>query len=179
MKLKVQTRSSGEQEVDANTILMFPQGIPGFENCRQFSLFYDESRDDLQETTKSSSIPSDEDVVYRVHWLQSLEEPALVLSVVVPAQIGVTYSIQMTDEEAQLLQIDPDQDPEDVLILLILAKTTDQDVLENNSLNRLFLVAGSQVKPNLTGPLVLNMRHRLGMQKVLQTIRYNLEIQGS
>lgn len=177
MTMKVLTRGSGELEVDPDTVLTFPAGIPGFEECRRFKLFYDINRDVADRGSQGFYEPREEDVIRRVYWMQSLDDATVVFSVVVPSQFGVTFSFPLDDEEVSLLKLG-EEDPEPVLILMILSKVLDKDPAGETAVLPSFRVSGTRVRPNLTGPLVLNMRERVGLQKVLGNIRYHLEVRG-
>ena len=58
--MKVQTKIFGEIEIGDDKIITFPGGIIGFPEMTKFTLLFDEEK-------KPASI----------HWLQSLDEPAL------------------------------------------------------------------------------------------------------
>ncbi|MBF0284637.1 MAG: flagellar assembly protein FliW [Magnetococcales bacterium] len=160
--MKVQTRDAGELEIDPETVLQFPKGIPGFENCTRFKLFRSEG------TQEAETSP--------LHfWLQSLDDPAVVFSVAEPSSIGISYQVVLTDEEEKLLEIDPTNVGEDeVGVLVMLSKTKFPEEVEAP----LFNISYNAIRPNFSGPLFLNLKKRLGVQKLLAQPQFSLLIQG-
>jgi flagellar assembly factor FliW len=132
--MKIKSNVFGEQDADPESILTFPKGMPGFENCTRYKLFHEEN---------------DQPVV---HFLQSIDDPNVSFSVVDPALLGVHYQFVLTDEEEQLLKV---ESSDDILVLLIAYKPQPDAGAKAN------------INANLDGPIVLNVRTRLGMQKVL------------
>lgn len=118
----------GPLDVDESTIITFPEGMPGFEQCIRFKLLH-------------------EDVTNpKVLYLQSLDEPSVIFSVVDANILGLNYQLTLTDEEAAKLG---NGDPADVVLLLTLAKEG----------------LSGRVKPNTCSPIVLNTVTRLAIQK--------------
>jgi flagellar assembly factor FliW len=101
----INTAAFGEQAIDPETLIHFPEGIVGFEDCTRFKLFHEEGGEGL------------------VHWLQSADQPELSLSVVDPSRFGIGYSFELDDRETALLALDS---PEDVLVLILLYRQPDQ-----------------------------------------------------
>lgn len=99
------TAAFGEQAIDPDTLIHFPEGIVGFEDCTRFKLFHEEGGDEL------------------VHWLQSADRPELSLSVADPARFGIHYDFALDDREIAVLGL---EQPEDALVLLILYKKPEQ-----------------------------------------------------
>jgi flagellar assembly factor FliW len=99
--LKFDSTQFGTQEIDPDSILDFPKGMPGFENCTRYKLFHQEQ---------------DRPVV---HWLQSLDEPDVAFALVDPAKFGINYEFVLSDEEINLLQMDQ---VDELAILLIAYK---------------------------------------------------------
>jgi flagellar assembly factor FliW len=82
--------------------------------------------------------------------LQSLDDPGLALQVIDPTTLGFHYELQLTDAESALLQSPA---AEDVAVMQVLYKKE---------------VDGKAViLPNLRAPLIINMRARVGLQKVV------------
>jgi flagellar assembly factor FliW len=100
---KIETRF-GPLEIDPQTVLEFPQGLPGFEQCIRYKLLH-EDRVDPQ-----------------VMWLQSLDDADLVFSVIEAERLGLNYQIALTDEEEALLAL---KSPQDAVLLLILSRPED------------------------------------------------------
>ena len=133
--MKFHSTQFGMQEVDPESILTFPKGMPGFEGSTRYKLFHDDQ---------------EQQVV--VHWLQSIDEPDVAFALVDPAVFGLNYEFVLTDEEEQLLKM---ESVDDIAVLLIAYKPQpDADSKAN-------------INANINGPIVLNMRSRLGLQKIL------------
>lgn len=137
--MKIDTARFGELDVNPETILTFPKGLAGFAECTRFQLLYEEG--------------GEGPVVFI---LQSLDDPALTLSVVDPTLFGFNYEITLSDEEVALLQVG---DPSEVAVLLIVYKP------QGGGASSPVLAGG--VAANINGPLVLNPGKKLGLQKVL------------
>ncbi|WP_432743694.1 flagellar assembly protein FliW [Methylobacter sp. G7] len=100
----------GKQFIDSNTIINFPNGIPGFEDQTRFKLFHQEGDNPL------------------IFWLQSLDDESLTLSVAQPSIFNINYNFELNDAEEAILGI---EDIADTLILIILHKDeTDQPTIK-------------------------------------------------
>jgi len=95
--MKISTASFGQQDIDPDTIITFPNGLPGFEACQRFKLFHAEENDSLKS-------------------LQSIDDAELCFSLMEPILFGYEYEMQLSDEDQALLQI---KDAEDLMILLM------------------------------------------------------------
>lgn len=104
----------GNVEVDEQTVIDFPLGLPGFEQCHRFKLFHEEG-------------PSPQ-----VMWLASLDQPDVVFSVVEASRLGLQYKLVLSDEESALLGLDSAQ-PTEVVLLLILIKPSERDPVKPNT----------------------------------------------
>jgi len=82
MVMLVKTKHFGEVELDESKIIYFENGILGFEDCKKYTILYEE------EEGKRSDIS----------WLQSLDEPALALPVISPFIIKPDYNPVIEDE---------------------------------------------------------------------------------
>lgn len=98
--MEIQSKLLGNQQVNPDTIITFPCGIPGFENQTRFKLFHQEGSE----------------IVY---WLQALDNADLTFSVASPLTFNIHYSFVLTDEEAKLLEL---TNPDDLIILILLHK---------------------------------------------------------
>ena len=96
--MEIKSKFLGKQNVDPDTIINFPKGLPGFEDQTRFKLFHQE----------------DNSIIY---WLQSVDDEELTFSVTDPANFNINYSFILTDEEQALLKLD---NIEDLFILIIL-----------------------------------------------------------
>ncbi|MDR1994530.1 flagellar assembly protein FliW [Azonexus sp.] len=91
--------------------------------------------------------------------LQSLDEPGLALQIVDPTTLGFHYELQLSDAESSLLQW-PAAD--DVVVMQVLYKKE--------------IDGKADIVPNLRAPLVINLRARIGLQKVMENFRPNVTL---
>lgn len=98
--MEIQSKQLGSQQVNSDSVISFPRGIPGFEDQTRFKLFQQQ----------------DSEIVYL---LQSVDDENLIFSVALPAHFNINYSFVLTDEEVGLLQLD---NSEDLVILIMLHK---------------------------------------------------------
>ena len=98
--MEIQSKLLGSLQIDPDSIITFPRGIPGFEDQTRFKLFHQEGSE----------------IVY---WLQSLDNGDLTFSVAHPLLFNINYNFTLTDEEEQLLALD---NIDDLLILILLHK---------------------------------------------------------
>ncbi|OAI21554.1 flagellar biosynthesis protein FliW [Methylomonas lenta] len=103
--MDIQSKLLGNQQVNPDTIITFPRGIPGFEDQTRFKLFHQEGSE----------------IVY---WLQAVDSDDLTLSVAHPSHFNINYNFVLTDDEEQLLQINND---DDLVILIVLHKDDNVD----------------------------------------------------
>lgn len=102
--MEIKSKFLGEQRVDPDTIIVFPKGIPGFEDQTRFKLFHQE----------------DNPIIF---WLQSVDDEDLTFSAANPVDFNINYSFILTDEEQTLLELSsPDE-----LAVLILLHTDEND----------------------------------------------------
>ena len=87
-----------------------------------------------------------------VFWLQSTADPGVRFPVTDPALLNVAYEVMLSDDEEALLQV---TDPQDLAILVTLAKGEAE---------------GKGIHANLLGPIFINMRTRIGLQKLLNNV---------
>ncbi len=124
--------------IDADKILTFPQGIPGFEKYTTYVVYHKEEND------------------LNAFWLESCEEPKVAFTLVDPGQYGLSYELELTDEERDLLKAEK---AEELGIFMVLSKK-DGDGKTAPVLNA-----------NIVGPIIINPRTRLGLQKVIYRSR--------
>ena len=129
--------------IDSEKILTFPLGIPGFEKYTTYVVYHKEEND------------------ISAFWLESCEEPKVTFTLVDPAQYGLNYELELTDEEREHLKAEV---AEELGIFMVLSKK------EN----------GSQPTPalnaNIAGPIIINPRTQLGLQKVIWRSRLQATI---
>jgi len=143
--MKFHSTQFGTQEIDPESILTFPKGMPGFENCTRYKLFHEDKEQPV------------------VHWLQSIDDPNVAFSVVDPAVFGLNYEFVLSDEEERLLKM---ESVDDIAVFLIAYKQQpDADSKAN-------------INANINGPIVLNIRTRIGMQKVLVGLQADITLKS-
>ena len=86
MKFMLQRFGAEEIEIDPQSIITFPRGIPPFEHCQRYKLFHEEGKGN-------------------VFWLQSLDDTDVLFSVTDPDLLRVSYEVTLSDEELDLLQV--------------------------------------------------------------------------
>ena len=143
--MEIKTARFGKLEIDAKSILDFPNGIPGFEKCNKFKLFHNENAN----TDSGKSL----------FWLQSLDDPDLTFQAIDPVEFGFNFEFDLTDEESGLLKL---EDTTDVAMLLLVSKLEDQNH------------GKPSIKAHMTTPIVINLKSSIGFQKILKDINYDL-----
>ncbi len=78
----VNTRHFGEIDLEENKIIYFEHGILGFEDCKEYTILYDEQDGNRPE----------------ISWLQSLDEVSLAIPVVSPGLVKQDYNPNVDDE---------------------------------------------------------------------------------
>lgn len=128
---------------DTGKVITFPLGIPGFETYTNYTIFH------KQENGSG------------VYWLESEDSPKVTFTLVDPTDYGLNYSLDLSDEEQEILEA---SDPGELAIMLMLSKKEEgQDQV-------------SALHANIAGPLVLNLDKRKGLQKVLVKARMDVNI---
>ncbi|MBV8659726.1 MAG: flagellar assembly protein FliW [Burkholderiales bacterium] len=126
--MQIVTPQFGALDIDEDTIITFPEGMPGFEDCKRFKLLHEDG-------------PAP-----RVLWLQSIDAPELVMSVIDSSLLDFHYQLNLSDEERALIDY---ADDAEIILLLTLAR-----------------VGGTgAVQPNTGSPIVLNAARRKALQK--------------
>ncbi len=118
----------GQIEVDPNTIIHFPLGIPGFEDCKNYKLLHEDSKDP------------------QVLWLQSLDDAAVLFTIIEAERLGLNYMLTLSDEECACIDL---KTAEDAQLFLILSRPD-----------------GSPISANTRAPLIINLQSRKGLQKL-------------
>ena len=111
--MKIKTRIFGEIEVAEEKIIHFPEGIIGFPDCMNFTLIFDEEK----EQKKS------------ICWLQSLDEQNFALPVLDPLLVKEDYNPTVAEEVIQNIG---NLAPENTLVLVTV---TVPEKIENMSVN--------------------------------------------
>ena len=103
--MEIQSKLLGNQQIDPDSIITFPKGIPGFDDQTRFKLFHQEGSE----------------IVY---WLQAVDNDELTFSVAHPSNFNINYSFALTDAEEALMDYQPG---DDLLILILLHKDDETD----------------------------------------------------
>ena len=109
--MKIESPRFGTLVIEPANVIEFPRGLPGFEDCRRFSLFH----------------PEGEDPKYFI--LQSLDEPDIAFYLADPARFGFSYELSLSDEEVAEIGL---ADPANAVVAVILTKAEDTAPLSAN-----------------------------------------------
>jgi len=148
--MKANTTRFGELEINPETILTFPHGLPGLENCTRYLLLHEDKEGPV------------------VFYMQSLDDPAVTFSIVDPALFGFNYEFTLSDEEEKLLQAD---NSNELAVVLMVYKPQGADG------QKIEFTGG--IGANINGPLVLNLGKKLGFQKVLVGPQFDITLRES
>ncbi|MFZ5968975.1 MAG: flagellar assembly protein FliW [Bacillota bacterium] len=94
----IQTRHFGEIEIQEDTILDFPEGIPGFEAFKKYAII------------------KNPDPENHFHWLQCVDNPEITFVVINPFLVMENYDFEIPEYIVEKLKI---EDHGDILILSI------------------------------------------------------------
>jgi flagellar assembly factor FliW len=78
-------------DISPDKVISFPEGLPGFEDCKRFGLF-EQDKDGILFT------------------LQCLEQPGVAFTVADPAIFGFRYDMPLTDENVAALGLAPEDE---------------------------------------------------------------------
>ena len=106
MEITLPRFGSEKVKIDLGTVIEFPAGLPGFEDCQRFKLFHQDGKDPL------------------VFWLQSLDDTDVVFSLADPELLKISYELTLNDDEQQALRISPD---DELNIAIMLSRNTTDD----------------------------------------------------
>ena len=91
-----------------------------------------------------------------VFWLQSIDDPEVMFPIVAPEALDIEYQIELTDDDSTQIGL---QAPEDIAVVLVVYRDP---------------AAGGKIAANTRSPVILNVKTRLGMQKILQDVHPTL-----
>lgn len=98
--MRVNTTRFGRLEIDADDVLLFPNGILGLEDCRHWVLLADEENDALG-------------------WLQSISRSEVALAVVSPRRFVPDYQLRTARSELAPLEL---ENLREAQVLLVVGK---------------------------------------------------------
>jgi flagellar assembly factor FliW len=104
--MKVDSPRFGPLEVEQDDVIEFPEGLPGFEHCKRFSLFHEAGGQPI------------------VYTLQSLDDPEVALPVADPAQFGFHYELTLEDSDVAMLEVGS---ADDVAVAVVLRRNGGAD----------------------------------------------------
>jgi flagellar assembly factor FliW len=100
--MQIESARFGNLEVDPAKVIQFPAGLPGFEDCKGFTVIELERRDGPALAV-----------------LQSVEHGDVAFSVTVPDEVGLHYEFTLDEDELEVLGA---RDPKDIAVLIILRR---------------------------------------------------------
>ncbi|MDH5358144.1 MAG: flagellar assembly protein FliW [Gammaproteobacteria bacterium] len=139
--MQIKTSSFGTQTINPEDILNFPNGLLGFPELTQFKLFHEEHENPT------------------VHWLQSITDENVAMSVVSPSVFGMEYDIGLSTDEQELLKL---VNPDDVLALLVIYKQHEKNDADEIDLKAIY-----------RAPIFINTKTNIGIQKSLTKLDIN------
>lgn len=105
MNMNIDAPRSGTLSVDPDRVIEFPNGLPGFEACRRYTLYHPDA-------AEGEGTP-------RYFILQSLDDAGVAFSIADPAVFGFNYEISLSDAEAGVLDL---ADPAEAAVVVMLVK---------------------------------------------------------
>lgn len=112
MKFTLQRFGAEEIDINPESIITFPRGIPPFDTCQRYKLFHEDGKTSI-------------------FWLQSLDDASVLFSVTDPDLLKLSYEVTLTPEEQSVLEI---KDSDELLLAVIVykeANSTDQSLKVN------------------------------------------------
>jgi flagellar assembly factor FliW len=106
--MQVQTSRFGMVEIDEAGVVTFPEGIPGFEDCRRFAFI--PHRPSIQGKTSP------------FQWLQSLDNAQLAFLTADPRSFFPDYTPQIPAADRDVLRLSEEAPPASVFALLTVPK---------------------------------------------------------
>ncbi len=105
----------------------------------------------FEDAKRFTLIHEEGEAIANTFTLQSLDDSALAFQIVDPTDLGFSYELALSDEEKALLQTPA---AEDVAVMQMLFKKEED--------------GKTSISPNLRAPLLINIRARVGIQKVME-----------
>ena len=132
--MKIHTKYHGEIKIDQSKIIEFEQGIPSFLDEKQFYI-----------------LPFSDESPFFI--MQSVQTPGLAFVIVSPFDFFNDYSVKLSDQVIEVLEIESEED------IVIFTTLTIQEPFQNTT-------------TNLQGPIVINDKKKLGKQVILADSPY-------
>ncbi len=90
--MKIKTTNFGEIEIEKDNIIYFGEGIPAFEEEKEFIIIFNEDKENP------------------FHWLQSVKSPSLSFVIINPFEIFTDYDILLPQTAINKLKIEKEED---------------------------------------------------------------------
>lgn len=135
-----ETKYFGTIDIEDEKIIKFPMGIIGFEELKNFALIYDVEREEKS----------------KISWLQSMEEPLMVMPVINPIDIKEEYNPVIEDE---LIKTIGNPSDDDIIILVTMSIPSDL----------------TKMTANLRAPIIINTANRQAMQVIVDNPEYEIK----
>lgn len=116
--MKLNTKNFGEIEIDKEKIILFPEGILGFEEEKQFIII------------------NSEDEENPFQWLQSVSNPDLAFVIINPFFVYPNYDIVIPETAQNKLKI---KDEKDIIIYSIVVVPEDMEKMTANLLGPIII----------------------------------------
>ena len=142
--MQIETTRFGALPIDENHVITFPEGLPGFEGCRQFTF--------IPHPTPEGADTSP------FEWLQSVEDGSLAFLAMNPQVAFPHYTPRLPRTEMETLSLEQDRDEDTRVYTLLTVPKGDPE----------------GITANLLAPVVVNAGARLGKQVVLTSDEYGL-----
>ena len=113
--MKINSRLFGEIDIQDDKLIVFEQGLMGFESLKKYALIFD----------------SDKEGKSKIMWLQSMEEATLAFPVIDPTIVMETYNPTVEDE--WLTPLGEYASDEELLVLCILTVPSDLTKMTANT----------------------------------------------
>lgn len=104
--MQLDTYLFGKIDVSEQALISFPDGLPGFEQCKRFALVHESANPEPTSYT-----------------LQSVDDPQVAFQIADPTSYGFNYELQLSDEESAKLKV---ASPNDLVVMLILFRREDK-----------------------------------------------------
>lgn len=151
--MKVKTYLFGEIDINEDKIITFPNGLIGefFEGKTKFTLIHEDDQNPHN---------------FPTYTLQSIEDGEYALQIVDPTMFGFHYELELTDEEEKILKNPKSEDVVFMQTVYRLPQSEGQTPIKK--------VKGSGLATNLRAPLIINVKERVGIQKLIEKVNTNV-----
>ncbi|MDO5291521.1 MAG: flagellar assembly protein FliW [bacterium] len=136
----IKTKCFGQVDIEEEKIITFEHGLFGFEDCKKFTILFNNEK---AEKT-------------RIHWLQSMDEPALAFPMINPLIVNAEYNPNVDDDA--IAELD-DLTEDNIAMFLII--TVPGDI--------------TKMSANLKAPIIINSDSRKGAQVVVNNQDYSVK----